>query len=128
MKTSRHFPALFAFAFAALASAAAPASSRPAARVGDAHVCPMVTVVARGVTVPHIGGPIIGPGTPSVTICGKAAAVVGTLAHCNGAAPDIVVHGSASVIIGGKGAARAGDQTAHGGSVVSGCSSVQIGD
>ena len=29
----------------------------PAARVGDMHVCPMVTVL-----VPHVGGPILPPG------------------------------------------------------------------
>ena len=29
----------------------------PAARVGDMHVCPMVTGV-----VPHVGGPVLPPG------------------------------------------------------------------
>ena len=35
----------------------------PAARLTDLHVCPMVTVL-----VPHIGGPIVGPGAPTVLI------------------------------------------------------------
>ncbi|MBV8416711.1 MAG: type VI secretion protein, partial [Verrucomicrobia bacterium] len=36
---------------------------QPAARVGDPHVCPMVTGV-----VPHVGGPILPPGCPTVLI------------------------------------------------------------
>ncbi len=36
----------------------------PAVRIGvDQHVCPMLTVL-----VPHVGGPIIGPGAPTVLI------------------------------------------------------------
>lgn len=113
--------ALGLFTFAVLASAAAPASSNPAARVGDQHVCPMVTGL-----VPHVGGPVIGPGATTVLICGSVAATVGTLASCNGP-PDTVIVGSRTVLIGGKSAARKGDSTAHGGTIVSGCGSVLIG-
>jgi hypothetical protein len=34
-----------------------------AARLTDMHVCPMVTGV-----VPHVGGPIVGPGAPTVLV------------------------------------------------------------
>ena len=34
----------------------------PAARVGDMHTCPMLTVL-----VPHVGGPIMPPGAPTVS-------------------------------------------------------------
>jgi uncharacterized Zn-binding protein involved in type VI secretion len=41
--------------------------------------------------------------------------------------PDSIVRGSATVLIGGKPAARVGDSTAHGGSIVLGCATVMIG-
>jgi uncharacterized Zn-binding protein involved in type VI secretion len=41
--------------------------------------------------------------------------------------PDSIVQGSATVLIGGKPAARMGDSTAHGGSIVMGCPTVLIG-
>ncbi len=40
---------------------------------------------------------------------------------------DSIVKGSSSVYIGGKPAARLGDLTLHGGTITSGCTSVQIG-
>ena len=39
----------------------------------------------------------------------------------------IIVKGSATVMIGGKPAARMGDTTAHGGNIVMGCPTVMIG-
>ena len=51
----------------------------PAARVSDMHVCPMVTGV-----VPHVGGPILPPGAPTVLIGGLPAAVVGGMCTCTG--------------------------------------------
>ncbi len=96
----------------------------PAARLNDLHVCPMVT---PGVPpVPHVGGPILGPGCPTVLIGGLPAAVVGDLAVCVGPT-DTVIQGSATVMIGGKPAVRLGDVTAHGGSIVAGCPTVVIG-
>ena len=92
-----------------------------AARITDMHVCPMVTG-----TVPHIGGPILPPGEPTVLIGGMPAARLGDMATCNGP-PDSIVMGSATVMIGGKPAARMGDSTAHGGTIVLGCSTVIIG-
>lgn len=92
-----------------------------AVRIGDMHVCPLVTG-----TVPHVGGPVSGPGVPTVLIEGKPAAVMGDMATCTGP-PDSLVKGSATVLIGGKPAIRVGDTTAHGGSVVIGATSVMIG-
>ena len=92
-----------------------------AARVGDMHVCPMVTG-----TVPHVGGPVMPPGAPTVLIGGMAAAKVGGMCTCSGP-PDTISAGSATVNIGGSPAARMGDSTAHGGSIVIGCPTVMIG-
>ena len=94
---------------------------QPAARVGDLHVCPSVTVL-----VPHVGGPILPPGCPTVLIGGQPAARVGDLATCAGP-PDVIVMGSMTVLIGGLPAARMGDLTAHGGAVVMGLPMVLIG-
>ena len=96
----------------------------PAARVTDMHTCPMVT---PGVPpVPHVGGPITGPGAPNVLIGGLPAACVGDVCVCVGP-PDSVVKGSATVSIGGRPAARMGDSTAHGGTIVVGLPTVMIG-
>lgn len=94
---------------------------QPAARVGDMHVCPMVTVL-----VPHVGGPILPPGCPKVLIGGMPAARVGDMATCVGP-PDVIAMGSFKVLIGGQPAARMGDLTAHGGTVVMGYPKVLIG-
>jgi len=93
----------------------------PAARLTDMHTCPMVTGI-----VPHVGGPIIGPGVATVLIAGLPAAMVGDSAVCVGP-PDTIVKGSATVLIGGKPAARLGDATSHGGVVVLGAPTVMIG-
>ena len=95
-----------------------------AARVGDMHVCPMVT---PGVPpIPHVGGPITSPGGPTVLIGGMPAATVGSMCTCVGP-PDTIAKGSATVLICGKPAARMGDLTAHGGTIVIGCPTVMIG-
>jgi uncharacterized Zn-binding protein involved in type VI secretion len=92
-----------------------------AARVTDMHVCPMTTG-----PVPHVGGPILPPGAPTVLIGGLPAAKVGDMCVCTGP-PDSIVAGSATVLIEGMPAARMGDSTAHGGSIVIGCPTVMIG-
>lgn len=94
----------------------------PAARLTDMHVCPMVTPPAP----PHVGGPIIGPGVPTVLIASMPAAVLGDSCTCVGP-PDTIIMGSATVMIGGKPAARLGDSTVHGGSIVAGAPTVMIG-
>ncbi len=93
----------------------------PAARVTDMHVCPMVTAV-----VPHVGGPILPPGCPTVLIGKLPAARMTDMAVCVGP-PDVIVKGSATVLIGKMPAARMGDMTAHGGTIVLGCFTVLIG-
>lgn len=95
-----------------------------AARITDMHVCPMVTPGLP--PIPHVGGPIIGPGAPTVLIGGLPAAVLGDSCTCVGP-PDSIISGSSTVLIGGKPAARMGDSTAHGGSIVLGCPTVMIG-
>lgn len=85
------------------------------------HVCPMSTG-----PVPHVGGPVTGPGVPTVLVGGMPAAVVGDMLVCTGP-PDVIVKGSATVLIGGKPAARMGDSTAHGGTIVAGLPTVMIG-
>lgn len=95
---------------------------KPAARAGDMHVCPLVTGV-----VPHVGGPILPPGTPTVLIGGMPAATMGDMCTCSGP-PDVIVLGSMGVLIGGKPAARMGDITAHGGNIILGCFTVLIGE
>ena len=92
----------------------------PAARVSDMHVCPMWTGL-----VPHVGGPIIPPGCPTVLIGGLPAARVGDICTCAGP-PDVIATGSTSVLIGGMPAARMGDMTAHGGVIVMGCFTVMF--
>jgi len=92
-----------------------------AARIADMHTCPL----SNG-PVPHVGGPIVGPGVPTVLIAGMPAAVVGDMLVCVGP-PDTIVKGSLTVLIGGKPAARQGDMTAHGGVIVMGIPTVQIG-
>ena len=96
----------------------------PAARITDMHTCPMATPGLP--PIPHVGGPIIGPCVATVLICKLPAAVVGDNCVCVGP-PDSIVKGSATVMIAGKPAARIGDTTAHGGSIVMGCPTVIIG-
>ena len=98
--------------------------SQPAARSGDMHICPMV--IPGLPPVPHVGGPVTGPGCPTVLIGSMPAAVVGDLCICTGP-PDVIVTGSASVLIGGKPGARMGDSTAHGGAIMAGLPTVLIG-
>lgn len=97
---------------------------QPAARLTDMHLCPMVTPAV--VPVPHVGGPIMGPGCPTVLIGGMPAAVVGDICTCVGP-PDTILMGSTSVLFGGKPAARMGDSTVHGGSILVGDPTVLIG-
>jgi uncharacterized Zn-binding protein involved in type VI secretion len=94
---------------------------QPAARLTDLHVCPMVTGI-----IPHVGGPIVSPGCPTVLIQGLPAARVGDMAVCVGP-PDTIAMGSATVLIGSQPAARLGDTSAHGGTIVLGCFTVLIG-
>jgi uncharacterized Zn-binding protein involved in type VI secretion len=92
----------------------------PAARLGDLHLCPLVTGV-----VPHVGGPIL-LGSFTVLIGGLPAARVSDMCLCVGP-PDVIVSGAFTVLIGGMPAARMGDMTAHGGTILLGSFTVLIG-
>ena len=92
----------------------------PAARLGDLHLCPLVTGV-----VPHVGGPIL-LGSFTVLIGGQPAARVSDMCLCVGP-PDVIVSGAFTVLIGGMPAARMGDLTAHGGTILLGSFTVLIG-
>jgi len=93
---------------------------QPAARLTDMHVCPMLTVL-----VPHVGGPIIGPGVPNVLIGKLPAAVMGDMVTCVGP-PDALIKGSTKVLISKRPAVRMGDSCAHGGTVILGWPTVLI--
>ena len=82
----------------------------PAARVGDMHVCPMVSPAVP--PIPHVGGPILPTGIPTVLIGGLPAATLGSMLVCVGP-PD-------TVIMGGRPAARLGDLCAHGSVITTG--------
>ena len=75
--------------------------------------------------VPHVGGPILPPGVPTVMIGGMPAATVGSMCTCVGP-PDSIGQGSMKVMIGGRPAARMGDSCAHGGTVTIGYPLVMI--
>ena len=93
----------------------------PAARLTDKHLCGMETG-----PVPHVGGPIIGPGCPTVLIQNLPAARVGDLLTCVGP-PDTIIKGSVTVLINGQPAARMTDQCSHGGVILVGCFTVLVG-
>ena len=97
---------------------------QPAARLTDMHACPMVTPGLP--PIPHVGGPVSGPGLPQTLIGSLPAARMGDMCVCVGP-PDSIVKGSATVMIGGMPAARMGDTTAHGGSIVLGLPTVLVG-
>ena len=98
----------------------------PAARVGDMHLCPMVT---PGVPpIPHVGGPVLPAGCPTVLIGKMPAARMGDMCLCVGP-PDSIAKGSAGVMIGKMPAARMTvDMTIHGGMITLGCPTVLIGE
>ena len=93
----------------------------PAARIGDMHVCPMVTGV-----VPHVGGPILPPCAVTVLIGGIPAARIGDMAVCVGP-PDVIAITSFTVLTMGMLQARLGDTTVHGGKIVIGLPTVLVG-
>ncbi len=70
---------------------------QPAARVGDMHICPMVTPGTP--PIPHVGGPILPPGSVTVLIGGQPAARMGDMATCTGP-PDSIVAGCPTVLVG----------------------------
>ena len=88
------------------------------------HTCPLATPGTP--PIPHVGGPILPPGCPTVLIGGVPAARVTDMALCVGP-PDSIAMGSPTVLIGNLMAARVGDPTVHGGTITVGCPTVLIG-
>lgn len=72
----------------------------PASRIGDNHVCPMVTGV-----VPHVGGPFI-LGSPTVLVGEMPQSRVTDQLTCVGP-PDVAVMGCETVLVGMAGGAGA---------------------
>src|SRR3984885_416535 len=97
---------------------------QPAARLTDMHICPLVTPGLP--PIPHVGGPITGPGVPTVLIGGLPASVLGDICTCVGP-PDSTLMRAATALIGGKPAVRMDDSTVHGGTIVGGDPTVLIG-
>jgi len=93
----------------------------PISRILDMHVCPMFTG-----PVPHVGGPILPPGAPTVLAGGLPVAKLGDMCVCVGP-PDSIVMGSTTVLVSKMPAAKMGSTTAHGGTVVLGCPTVLVG-
>jgi len=81
---------------------------KPAARVGDMHVCPMLNPGLP--PPPHVGAAILPPGVPTVLIGGQPAACVGDMVTCSGPPDTIIPPGCPTVIIGmgGSGGGGAG--------------------
>lgn len=77
--------------------------------------------------VPHVGGPILPPGEPTVLIGMLPAARMTDMATCVGP-PDSIMMGSPTVLIGNLMAARMGDPTMHGGVIILGEPTVMIGE
>jgi uncharacterized Zn-binding protein involved in type VI secretion len=93
----------------------------PAARLTDMHICPMVTAV-----VPHVGGPILAPGAPTVLIGMLPAARATDMAVCVGP-PDMIAMGSPTVLTMSLMQARMLDPTVHGGMIMLGDFTVLVG-
>lgn len=93
----------------------------PAARITDLHICPMLSGL-----IPHVGGPLIQVGCPTVLVCGLPAAQLGAMLNCIGPS-DIIADGSKTVLIGGIPTARLGEQCSHGGKIVGCAPTVFIG-
>jgi uncharacterized Zn-binding protein involved in type VI secretion len=97
---------------------------KPAARIGDFHSCPAATPGTP--PIPHVGGPVVSASFNVIT-GKKPQARVTDKCVCVGP-PDVIVRGSATVLVNKLPAARMGDNTAHGGVITVGMPTVLIGD
>ncbi len=95
-------------------------AGKPIATIGSMHMCPMCSG-----SVPHVGGPITGPGAPNVLINSKPVALIGDMCTCIGP-PDVVAQGHPLVKVNGVSVVCQGDLTAHGGMITSGEPTVMI--
>jgi uncharacterized Zn-binding protein involved in type VI secretion len=89
--------------------------------VGSNHICPMVTG-----TVPHVGGPVTGPGCPGVSINGQPIALMGDICVCAGP-PDTIVQGYPGIMVNGTPIVVQNAMTAHGGTIPLGVPGVTAG-
>lgn len=96
---------------------------QPAARITDMQVCPMLTG-----PVPHVGGAIIGPGAPTVLILEMPAVRMTDMAICVGPPATILAPCAPTVLIMEMPGARMGDETDHGGAIVTGAFTVLVGE
>lgn len=94
---------------------------KPAATVNCNHVCPMFDG-----NKPHVGGPV-SQGAGKTFIGNKPAACQGHQLRCNSPAAPVIQSGSSTVFIEGRPAARMGDPTSHGGTIIEGSATVFIG-
>ncbi|WP_238426214.1 PAAR domain-containing protein [Capnocytophaga genosp. AHN8471] len=79
------------------------------------HTCPMTTG-----NTPHVGGPIIGPGSTGVTLDGIPIALQGDKCVCAAGGEDVILQGCSGVTIDGIPIAVQGSPTAHGGTIPAG--------
>ncbi|MBX9652454.1 PAAR domain-containing protein [bacterium] len=86
-------------------------------------VCPMVTGI-----IPHVGGPIIGPGAPTVLTVVGPVSVMGDMTTCVGP-PGTIALGYPTVLAEGRPVAVVGMSiTDHGGDIVGpGAVTVMVG-
>lgn len=95
----------------------------PASRVSDMHVCPMVTPGTP--PVPHVGGPILPPCSPTVITSGMPQSKITDMAVCVGP-PDTIIEGAVTVLTNNLPSTRIGSMTSHGGKVVIGAPTVMV--
>jgi len=90
-------------------------------RLTDTQPCPATSPQSHGVAM-------VTAGHPNVLVLGLPAAHLGSPVVCAGApAPNAVAKASTTVLVGGVGAAREGDATAHGGFLKASQATVLVG-
>lgn len=93
----------------------------PVATVTNMHTCPMVTGL-----IPHVGGPIVGPGCMGVLIDGLPVSVIGDSCVCVGP-PDVIAQGHPGILADGMPIALQTYMTTHGGVIMQGNPGVMAG-
>lgn len=96
----------------------------PAARITDMHVCPRIE---KPPPRPHVGGPITSSASTVKIGYLKAARVTDSARCITVPTADSIVAGAPTVVIEGLLAARIGDACQHGGVIITGCPTVNIG-
>ena len=94
--------------------------SKPIVTLSSMHTCPLVNAM-----IPHVGGPIIGPGCIGILANGMPISVMGDQCVCTGP-PDVVIEGCPGVLANGMPITLMGSKTAHGGVVVQGVVGITV--